>query len=316
MTGPFLRYQNNPIITVSDIPYPANTVFNPGAVTFGDETLLLMRVEDRKGISHLAVARSLDGISSWSIEKAPALVPKPDEHPAERWGVEDPRITFLEELEKWAVTYTAYSEMGPMVCLALTKDFKGFDKIGAVLPPENKDAALFPVKFEGRWAMLHRPVPVTPGIGAHIWIAFSSDLIHWGGHQVVISARRGGFWDANKIGLSTPPLLTEQGWLILYHGVRETVSGAIYRLGLALLDRDDPRRLIRRCDEWVFGPREPYEVVGDVGNVVFPCGWILDGEDVRLYYGGADSCIGLAVSEKRELLQWLESHSMGSGQHP
>jgi predicted GH43/DUF377 family glycosyl hydrolase len=309
MNGPFLRHQNNPIITAADIPYTTNTVFNPGAIKFGDETLLLMRMEDREGISHLTTARSLDGVGSWSFENAPALSPEPDKYPEEIWGIEDPRITFLEEMDKWAVAYVAYSKSGPMVSLALTDNFQTFYKISAVLPPENKDAALFPVKFQGKWAMLHRPMPVTAGIGAHIWIAFSPDLIHWGGHQVVIPARRGGFWDANKIGLSAPPLLTEEGWLILYHGVRKTVSTTTYRVGLALLDRDDPRRLIQRSNEWLFAPHEPYERIGDVGNVVFPCGWILEGEDIRLYYGGADSCIGLAISKKQELLQWLKEHS-------
>ncbi|HOJ13645.1 MAG TPA: glycosidase, partial [Deltaproteobacteria bacterium] len=110
------------------------------------------------------------------------------------------------------------------------------------------------------------------------------------------------------IGLSPPPMQTDKGWLVLYHGVRATASGCIYRLGLALLDRQDPTRVLMRSDEWVFGPQEDYEVVGDVDKVVFPCGWVRHGDEVRLYYGAADRCIGLAFTTVGKLLSWLEEH--------
>jgi predicted GH43/DUF377 family glycosyl hydrolase len=157
--------------------------------------------------------------------------------------------------------------------------------------------------------MLHRPVSGFAGIGAHIWISFSPDMKHWGDHQILIPARKGGWWDANKIGLSPPPLLTDKGWLILYHGVRSTAGGCIYRLGLALLDLEDPTRLLSRSDEWVFAPEEDYEVVGDVDKVVFPCGWLANGYDIRLYYGGADKCIAMATAQVSEILDWLETHN-------
>jgi predicted GH43/DUF377 family glycosyl hydrolase len=177
-----------------------------------------------------------------------------------------------------------------------------------VMPPEDKDAALFPVQFNGRWAMLHRPVSSFANMGAHVWISFSPDLKHWGDHQILLPARRGGWWDANKIGLSPPPLRTEKGWLILYHGVRTTASGSIYRLGLALLDLEDPLKVLARSDEWVIGPEESYEVIGDVDKVVFPCGWVIEGDEVRLYYGSADKCIALATARVSEMLVWLEEH--------
>ena len=305
----FQRYENNPIITVKDLPYPANTVFNAGATRFNDETVLLMRVEDRRGISHLTVARSRDGITQWQIDPRPTLIPDPDNYPEEIWGIEDPRITCLEEREEWAVAYTAYSRGGPLVSLACTKNFKNFERMGSVMPPEDKDAALFPVRFNDRWAMIHRPVSAFSSMGAHIWISFSPDLKHWGDHQILIPARIGGWWDANKIGLSPPPLKTDEGWLILYHGVRTTASGAIYRLGLALLDLENPSKLIVRSDQWVFGPEESYEIFGDVNKVVFPCGWTTIGDKVRLYYGGADTCIALATASLSELLAWLKEHS-------
>ena len=208
----FQRHPGNPILSVDDWPYKANSVFNAATVEIGGKILLLARVEDFRGMSHLTVATSDDGINNWQIERTPSLKPEPEKYPEELWGIEDPRITWLEELNKWAICYTAYSRGGPMVSLAMTSDFKSFNRMGPVMPPEDKDAALFPVKFKGLWAMLHRPVPKSPLLGAHIWISFSPNLKHWGEHQEIIQAREGGWWDANKIGLCAPPMETEEGW--------------------------------------------------------------------------------------------------------
>ncbi len=176
------------------------------------------------------------------------------------------------------------------------------------MPPEDKDAAVFSRRFGNRYAMLHRPVS-TGSSGAHIWLSFSPDLIHWGEHQVLLHARRGAWWDANKIGLGPPPLETPEGWLILYHGVRTTAGGCLYRLGLALLDLENPARVLRRSDEWVFAPETPYESQGDVNGVVFPCGWILDKPSgiIRLYYGGADTCLALATAQLSDVLDYLRA---------
>jgi len=268
-------------------------------------TLLLCRVEDRRGHSHLCAARSSNGIDAWEIDPQPTLAPDVETHPEEIWGVEDPRITYVPELKKYAVTYTSYSRGGPGVSLALTEDFKTFERLGVVMSPEDKDAALMPHKIGGYWAMIHRPVTV---FGAHIWISYSPDLRHWGSHRMILQARRGGWWDANKIGLSPPPIETTKGWLMIYHGVRQTPSGSLYRLGLALFDRETPERCLRRGDMWIFGPEEPYEREGDVGNVVFPCGYTVasDGDTVNLYYGAADTCMALATGSIRRMLDWLE----------
>jgi predicted GH43/DUF377 family glycosyl hydrolase len=179
------------------------------------------------------------------------------------------------------------------------------------MPPEDKDAALFPHTFEGRWALLHRPVATQPRQMAHIWLSWSPDLHYWGDNQILLPAREGGWWDAHKVGLGPPPLLTVRGWLLLFHGVRVTAAGSIYRLGLALLEADRPQRLLARSSEWVFGPREPYEISGDVPAVVFPCGWLLDddGDTLRLYYGAADTSICLATASLQALLDWLDRHS-------
>jgi predicted GH43/DUF377 family glycosyl hydrolase len=147
--------------------------------------------------------------------------------------------------------------------------------------------------------------------GAHMWISYSPDLRHWGSHKIMLQARRGGWWDANKIGLCSPPIETPNGWLVIYHGVRVTASGSIYRLGLALFDLDQPEICRQRGDKWIFGAEAPYERVGDVHDVVFPCGQTIgaDGDSINLYYGAADSSIALATTSIRCLLTWLEANS-------
>jgi predicted GH43/DUF377 family glycosyl hydrolase len=302
----FNRHSANPILSAGDWPYPAHTVFNAGACQVGDETVLLVRVEDRRGHSHLTVARSNNGVSNWQIDSKPSFAPDLEGHSEEAWGVEDPRLTWVEDRQEWIIAYTAYSQSGPLVSLARTKNFTSFSRLGPVMPPEDKDAAVFPRRFGGRYAMIHRPVSAGSS-GAHIWLSYSPDLIHWGDHRILLHARRGAWWDANKIGLSPPPLETAEGWLLLYHGVRQTAGGCLYRLGLALLDLEDPCCVLRRSDEWIFAAEMPYERQGDVGDVVFPCGWILNKVTgaIRLYYGGADSCLALATAQVSELLDYL-----------
>jgi predicted GH43/DUF377 family glycosyl hydrolase len=303
----FRRHPANPILTALDLPYPANTVFNPAAVSHDGETVLLLRVEDRRGISHLTVARSRDGVHNWRVDREPSLRPAPERHPEEVWGIEDPRATWLPDLGRWVIAYTAYSRRGPLVSLAETDDFRSFRRLGPAMPPEDKDAALFPRRFGGRWALIHRPSPVRGP--AHIWISFSPDLRHWGDHTLLLEAREGAWWDAAKIGLGPPPLETAEGWLIMYHGVHLTASGSIYRLGRAHHDPQDPTVVRRRSDEWVFGPSEPYERVGDVVGVVFPCGWVHDPttDELRLYYGAADTAVALATARLSEVLAYLQT---------
>ncbi|MHC4591629.1 MAG: glycoside hydrolase family 130 protein [Planctomycetota bacterium] len=304
----FQRSEHNPILTAHDWPYPVNSVFNAGAVRLdAGQTLLLARTEDLRGISHICAARSDDGVTGWQVDSTPTLLPDPANYPEEVWGIEDPRITYLPESEQYAVAYTSYSRGGPGVSLAFTQDFRSFRRMGMVLHPDDKDAALFPRRFDGRWALIHRPS--SPHRPAHIWLSFSPDLKHWGDFQILLEAREGGWWDAGQVGLAVPPIETERGWLILYHGVKRTAAGALYRLGAALLDLEDPAKVIRRGSEWVFGPGEDYERVGDVADVVFPCGTTLadDGDTLRLYYGAADTAMCVATASLAELMDWLEN---------
>jgi predicted GH43/DUF377 family glycosyl hydrolase len=207
-------------------------------------------------------------------------------------------------LNLFAVIYTAYTRDGPGVALTLTEDFQHFDRYGLIMQPDDKDAALLPRRIDGNWALIHRPVS-SPG--AHIWISYSSNLHHWGNHKLMLEARLGAWWDANKIGLASPPIETTKGWLVIYHGVRHNAAGSIYRLGLALFDLHTPEICLKRSDEWIFGPDEPYEQRGDVDNVVFPCGYTIapDGDTIHLYYGAADTSIALATGSVNAILEWL-----------
>lgn len=304
----FIRYTGNPIITPDNLPYPANSVFNPGAVTFKDQTLLLMRVEDLRGFSHLTRATSTDGFTGWVIDNHPTLEPDPS-YQEEQFGLEDPRIVFLEDLGKYAITYVSFSRGGPVVSVALTEDFSTFDRLGCIMPPEDKDASLFPRKVKGRYVLIHRPIIRGE---AHVWISFSPDLKYWGDHRILIPVRP-GWWDNHRVGLGPPPIETPEGWLILYHGVRVTASGSLYRVGIALLDLDDPTKIIYRSDRWVFGPEEEHDFLGDVPGVTFPTGLIYDRANDRLimYYGAADKYIAVATADfarVRELIREENAH--------
>ena len=300
----FKRYEANPILTPQEWPYPTNAVFNPAAVKLNNETLLLIRVEDMRGFSHLTVARSPDGFTGWEVDPTPTLVADENSR-EEKWGLEDPRIIWLEEQNQFAITYTSFSEGGPVVSLAITRNFRTFARLGALLPPEDKDACLFPHRFRGRFALIHRPIVRGE---AHVWISFSPDLKHWGDHRALIKTRH-AYWDCHRVGLACQPIETPHGWMIFYHGVRITTSGAIYRVGLALLDLEEPWRVLRRSDEWVLGPRAPYERVGDVNDVVFPTGATVHKEtnQFRLYYGAADCTVAVATADLSRLLDYVMS---------
>jgi len=300
----FQRYSGNPILSPDNWPYPTNAVFNPAAAKLNAETLLLVRVEDMRGFSHLTVARSADGFTDWEIDPSPTLEADQNSQ-EEKWGLEDPRIVWLEEQKQFAVTYVSFSEGGPVVSLAITRNFKTFARLGTLLPPEDKDACLFPRRFNGRFALIHRPIVRGE---AHMWISFSPDLKHWGDHRPLIRTRT-AYWDCHRVGLACQPIETPQGWLLFYHGVRSTTAGQIYRVGLALLDLKSPWKVLRRSDEWVLGPSEPYERIGDVGDVVFPSGAVIHKEtdQLNLYYGAADSTIAVATTRLSDCMDYIMS---------
>jgi predicted GH43/DUF377 family glycosyl hydrolase len=304
----FTRYRGNPLLTPNRWPYTVNAVMNAGAAQVDGSTVLLCRVEDRRGLSHLTVARSRNGFSNWVVDEKPLIEADPSLE-YEAWGVEDPRLTWVEELGVWVITFTSFGPGGPGLSMATTKDFRTVERLGLVKAPEDKNGAVLPRRVGGDFILFHRPVTALTH-RADIWLSRSKDLRLWHPPEPVLSARRGGWWDSARIGIGPPPLETSEGWLLIYHGVRETVAGALYRAGLALLDLEEPTRVLRRCAEWVLGPREEYELVGDVPGVVFPCGLVHDpnGDELRLYYGAADTCIAMATASKSAVLDFLLEH--------
>jgi predicted GH43/DUF377 family glycosyl hydrolase len=300
----FHRHPANPILTAADWPYPVNTVFNPAAAQVDGETVVLARVEGLTGISHLTVARSANGVDGWRIDPEPLLAPEPGVE-SEEWGFEDARAVWVEELRCFVITCTAYGPAGPAVYLATTTDFRSVERHGVVINPEDKNAAILPERVDGKWILFHRP---TTGFGiTHpgISLSRSSDLSSWSPPETVMEARPGPWWDSLRIGIGPPLLKTEHGWLLVYHGVKETVAGALYRVGTALLDLEEPTRVIARSRNWILGPNELYERTGDVPNAIFPCGLTHDGAsgELRLYYGAADTSICLATAHIDDLLE-------------
>ena len=299
----FTRHPGNPILSAADWPYAVNVVFNPAAAQLDDTTVVVARVEDLRGLSHLSVARSPNGVDGWTVDPEPLLAAT-DGVESELWGFEDPRVVFAPELERWVITCTAYGPAGPAVFLATTEDFRTVERHGIVRQPEDKNAALLPHRIDGKWLLFHRPKTEYGGARGEIVLSRSADLESWSTPEPVLRPREGAWWDASRIGIGPPPIETEHGWLLIYHGVKEMVGGAVYRAGLALLDRDEPTRVLHRLPEWILGPDASYERTGDVPNTVFPCGAIHDSETdvVRLYYGAADTSICLATATLGDLL--------------
>lgn len=298
----FERHQENPLLTPMDLPFPAAAVLNPGATEQNGEVVLLLRVEDHAGYSNIYIARSRDGITNWQVEPQPFLRYGQSQWRYEQWGCEDPRVVYLVEEKRWYITYTAYSPAGAAVALASSDDLVTAERIGLIFAPNNKDAALFPQRFKGRWAVLHRP---DAGGIEHIWSAYSPDLIHWGEPHCVLPEGGGAAWDGVKVGAGPPPILTEHGWLLIYHGVKGYGGRLIYRTGLAMLDKDRPHKLIARSPDWVFQAEAPYEQSGLVPNVVFPTGVLLRGDELWVYYGAADTYVCLATAKLKDVLGTL-----------
>jgi predicted GH43/DUF377 family glycosyl hydrolase len=250
-------------------------------------------------ISHLRLARSSDGIH-FDVDGLPALGP---DSRYESFGIEDPRITLLDGT--YWINYTAVSEHGIATGLASTKDFKTYERHGVMFPPPNRDVTIFPQKIDGRYMALHRPMPEGLGQSA-IWTASSPDMLSWGDHRLVATARE-GMWDDVKVGGGAVPFRVHvdkrDAWLAIYHGVGR--NPPTYSLGALLLDLYDPSKVIARSREPILRPEAPYEKEGFFGSVVFTCGALNEGDLVRIYYGAADDATAVADLSLQEILAGL-----------
>ncbi|HIJ64590.1 MAG TPA: glycosidase [Candidatus Hydrogenedentes bacterium] len=301
----FHRWEGNPALTLADIPFRCNTVFNGTPVKRGDEYLLLLRIEGQQGYSFFALAKSRDGFR-FDVEEKPVLLPARDGvwGRYESQGIEDPRATCIDGT--YYIMYTATGDYGHRIALAKTDDFHAFERVALISEPGNKDGVLFPEKINGQYVRLDRPIGLGTG---SIWISYSNDLYSWGDSKVLISPRS-GYWDSYRIGASAPPIRTKEGWLEIYHGVKMTSAGPVYRAGTVLLDLEAPSKVVARCSVPLLSPREDYERVGDVGNVVFACGAIVEPTgEVKMYYGAADTCVCVATAPLQEVVDCTLNHN-------
>ncbi len=287
------RYQNNPILTKKDVPYPVATVHNAGVIKHQDDYIMLFRSHLYNGRSIIGKAVSKDGYD-FKVDIKPFIEPAKDGIFAdfEEYGVEDIRINPLNGT--FYLTYSAYSRFGVRIILARTDDFITMERIAPISQADMRNIVLFPEKCNNLYIRLDRPhTYINPW---SIWISYSPDLIHWGNSRILIKPQQ-YHWDEAKVGPGAPPIKTSEGWLSIYHGVFTTMAGAVYRLGVALHDLQDPSRLIGVSDNWILQPEAPWEVSGYVSNVVFTCGAIPEEDGtLRIYWGGADSvmCVGTA----------------------
>lgn len=288
------RYPLNPILTRDNIPYPVATVHNAGVVKHEDRYIMLFRSHRHNGRSVIGKAESRDGFL-FKADPEPFMMPATEGVFAEyeACGIEDLRICPVEG--EYLLAYSAYSKHGVRIALARTHDFKSIERISLITQADTRNVVIFPEKFAGRYARLDRPhSEISPW---SIWISYSPDLIHWGDSRVVMKPML-YHWDEMKIGPGAPPFKTSQGWLHIYHGVFQTMAGAVYRLGAALHDLQDPATIIGVSDQWILQPEDPWEISGYVPNVVFTCGAVPEADGtVKIYWGGADSvmCVGIAV---------------------
>jgi predicted GH43/DUF377 family glycosyl hydrolase len=254
-------------------------------------------------VSHVRCARSRDGVH-FAVDDQPAIRPTGE---LEEYGCEDARATLIDGA--WYVTYTAVSRFGIVPALALTRDFRAFEKRGVILGPDNKDVALFPYLRDGQFTALTRPMPSVFGHMLGIWIAFPDRGRPWGGRKPLVLPRRER-WDERHTGAGTVPMRCRAGWLEIYHGVDADLR---YSLGAVLLDRDDPTRVLARSPEPILEPMTNYERSGVLSNVVYACGHVPldeDGDRIRVYYGAGDAVIGAADFQVQEIIDSLgDSHS-------
>ncbi len=254
---------------------------------------MLFRSHLRSGRSIIGLAESEDGFK-FSVAEKPFMLPATQGMFAEyeAYGVEDPRICCIDG--EYLITYSAYSRHGVRIALAKTRDFKSIERVSLISQSDMRNVVIFPERFNGRYARLDRPhSEISPW---SVWLSWSPDLVHWGDSEVVMKPVT-YHWDESKIGPGATPIRTDRGWLCIYHGVFETMDGAVYRLGVALHDLANPAKILGVCDEWILAPEDPWELTGYVHNVVFSCGAVEDGDGgVIIYWGGADTvmCAGTA----------------------
>ncbi len=291
----FIRVTGRPLLTPNPLnKWEKDAVFNAAAIYENEVFYLFYRAVEHPNYSVIGLAISTDGIN-FSRLSEPIIKP---EYDYEKWGIEDPRITKIDDT--YYMYYTAWDNKTPRIAWATSKNLFKWEKQGLLKPLDlfanNKDCALLPEKVGEYYYLFHRPYP-------NINLVKSKDLINWEENKTILKVRKNN-WDCERIGIAAPPIKTPCGWLTIYHGVD---FYRYYRLGLCILDLENPEKVIWRCNDPALSPEEGWEKCGDVNNVVFSCGAVLINETLYCYYGGADKYIGLATFNVNPLLKKINS---------
>lgn len=298
------RYGGNPVIPRDLIPR-SNSIFNSAVIPYQGQFTGVFRVDDTRRIMNLHNGRSADGIN-WEIDPEPIEWQYDDPELAEFTHRYDPRVTWLED--RYYVTW-CNGYHGPTIGMGYTHDFKSFQFLENAYLPYNRNGVLFPRKIGDKYAMLSRPSDTGHTPFGDIFYSESPDMIHWGKHRFVM-APKGWTWQSTKIGAGPIPIETSEGWLLIYHGVLTSCNGFVYSMGAALLDLEDPWKVLYRAQPYLMSPQKLYECVGDVPNVVFPCAALHDPASGRIaiYYGAADTVTGLAFAYIPELIDFIKEN--------
>ena len=301
------RYSANPVVPRDLLP-DSNSIFNSAVVPFNDGYAGVFRVDDTNIRMTLHVGFSKDGVN-WELDhetlKFDCDIPEIGEWV---YGY-DPRVCKIGD--KYYVTW-CNGYHGPTIGIGYTFDFKEFYQCENAFLPFNRNGVLFPQKINGKYAMLSRPSDNGHTPFGDIYISYSPDMKYWGEHRCVMKVTPfpESAWQCTKIGAGSVPFLTEEGWLMFYHGVITTCNGFRYSMGAAILDKDHPEKVLYRTRDYLLAPAAPYELQGDVPNVVFPCAALQDGERVAVYYGAADTVVGMAFGYISEIIDFVKRTSI------
>lgn len=302
------RHSANPIIGRHHMP-GVQGIYNSAVAPYGDGFVGVFRVEMRCRFPHLHVGWSEDGLD-WHIEPEPIQFALGEQKLVVDYAY-DPRLCQIDGT--YYVTWCS-GHNGPTISVAKTHDFQVFDRMENAFLPFNRNGVLFPRKIDGKYFMLSRPSDDGHTPFGDIYVSQSPDMCHWGMHRLVM--RRGGgevgqWWQRTKVGAGPIPIETNEGWLMIYHGVMDTCNGFVYSMGAAILDLDEPWRVLYRTNQHLLTPEQDYEVSGHVPNVVFPCAALADeaGSRLAVYYGAADTSCCVAYARLGELISFIKENS-------
>jgi beta-1,4-mannooligosaccharide/beta-1,4-mannosyl-N-acetylglucosamine phosphorylase len=298
------RSSRNPVIPRDLIP-SSNSIFNSAVVPFRGGFAGVFRCDDKRRYMQLHSGRSEDGID-WEIEDDRIEWISDDPEIGQWVYGYDPRVCWIED--RYYVTW-CNGYHGPTIGVGYTHDFETFYQLENAFLPYNRNGVLFPRKINGKFAMLSRPSDRGHTPWGDMFYSESPDICHWGHHRFVMGTKPG--WQSTKIGAGPTPIETTEGWLLIYHGVLTSCNGFVYSAGAALLDLEQPWKVMYRTAPYILSPQELYECVGDVPNVVFPCAALLDAPTGRIamYYGAADTVTGLAYTQVDELIGFVKANS-------